>query len=658
MSLTSPAALFWFLLAIPIVIFYLLKIRLRRVPVSTTMFWNQIYEEKKPRSIWQQLRHLLSLLLQLLFLALLAFALTDPLFFWETDQKRRLVVLLDRSASMQANDSEDGSRFDAAKDDIHNMIRTLRSRDDMALIAVGATSEVVTGLTGHHRTLHQAVDNIEATDQPTVFREALTLANSLIEGHPNGEIVLLTDGGFDEFSEVSTAKHVSTQLYGKPDTANIGITQFQIRRNLTDPVGYEVLVEVINQSAQPAETRLEMELEGEIVDVIPLKLEPAQSWSKVLEYTSPTGGVLSATINSEDALASDNEAVAILSELEPQKVILVSAGNRYLEKVFSAIPLVELEVVTQQPETVPENGVLVFHRQTPEALPAGNVLVIEPEGSTDLWTIGEKASSPLIASQDKESKLMAHVRLDNVMLSEARQIEPKMEVTRLATSVEEIPIYFSHETDARKVVVLNASLDEGDLPLRTAFPILISNALNWFSGADAAFQESLATGAVRKIDVAELTEHGNKKLTANSEESKEADSNSETDPQSERVQTEVTPIMLAGPHESKTELIAQNDTLWLGPLNQVGLWTLSPVDEENKPVAETSKSSSPAPQIQIACNLSNRRESDLRTPELSDSTKQLQQAGFSFSPFWFYLVLFATLFSCVEWYLYQRRWID
>ncbi|MEZ6046867.1 MAG: BatA domain-containing protein [Planctomycetaceae bacterium] len=59
--------MFWFLLAIPIVIFYLLKIRLRRVPVSTTMFWNQIYEEKKPRSIWQQLRHLLSLLLQLLF---------------------------------------------------------------------------------------------------------------------------------------------------------------------------------------------------------------------------------------------------------------------------------------------------------------------------------------------------------------------------------------------------------------------------------------------------------------------------------------------------------------------------------------------------------------------------------------------------------------
>ena len=62
-------------LAVPIVVFYILKIRLRRVPVSTLMFWQQIFEEKKPRSIWQRLRHLLSLLLQLAFLLLLILSL-------------------------------------------------------------------------------------------------------------------------------------------------------------------------------------------------------------------------------------------------------------------------------------------------------------------------------------------------------------------------------------------------------------------------------------------------------------------------------------------------------------------------------------------------------------------------------------------------------
>ena len=65
MNLAHPTALAWAALAMPIVIFYILKVRLRRVPVSTTLFWQQIFEEKQPRSLWERLRHLLSLLVQL-----------------------------------------------------------------------------------------------------------------------------------------------------------------------------------------------------------------------------------------------------------------------------------------------------------------------------------------------------------------------------------------------------------------------------------------------------------------------------------------------------------------------------------------------------------------------------------------------------------------
>src|SRR5205814_2277083 len=104
MNLANPTLLLWAGLAIPIVVFYILKIRLRRVPVSTVLFWRQIFEEKQPRSIWQHLRHLLSLLLQLIFLCLLVFALTEPFFHWEVLEARRIVVVLDNSASMNATD--------------------------------------------------------------------------------------------------------------------------------------------------------------------------------------------------------------------------------------------------------------------------------------------------------------------------------------------------------------------------------------------------------------------------------------------------------------------------------------------------------------------------------------------------------------------------
>src|SRR3954449_9930115 len=104
MSLANPTALLWALLAVPIVIFYILKIRLRRVPVSTVIFWRQIFEEKKPRSLWQRLRHLLSLLVQLALLLLLIFALAQPFFAWEANEARRVVLVLDNSASMNATD--------------------------------------------------------------------------------------------------------------------------------------------------------------------------------------------------------------------------------------------------------------------------------------------------------------------------------------------------------------------------------------------------------------------------------------------------------------------------------------------------------------------------------------------------------------------------
>ena len=78
MSFVAPLALAWAALAIPIVIFYILKIRLRQVPVSTTIFWQQIYDEKSPRSLWQTLRHWLSLLVQIVWLMLLVLALAEP----------------------------------------------------------------------------------------------------------------------------------------------------------------------------------------------------------------------------------------------------------------------------------------------------------------------------------------------------------------------------------------------------------------------------------------------------------------------------------------------------------------------------------------------------------------------------------------------------
>src|SRR5438046_2730989 len=98
----------------------------------------------------------------------------------------------------------------------------------------------------------------------------------------------------------------------------------------------------------------------------------------------------------------------------------------------------------------------------------------------------------------------------------------------------------------------------------------------------------------------------------------------------------------------------------IGPLDECGLWS---VTREPPAVTSTTKDSTrsvPATEIELACNLANRTESDLRVPESLLKTQPaaaLAATWFS-RPIWFYLVGAAWLLAVVEWFLYQRRWIS
>ena len=56
---------------------------------------------------------------------------------------------------------------------------------------------------------------------------------------------------------------------------NVAITQFQVRRQALDPIGYECLIEVTSFAAAAHHCRLYIELNGELQDVIPLELVTA-----------------------------------------------------------------------------------------------------------------------------------------------------------------------------------------------------------------------------------------------------------------------------------------------------------------------------------------------------------------------------------------------
>ncbi len=696
MSFAAPTAWLLIALSIPIIALYILKVRLRRIPVSTNLFWKQVYDEKPPRSLWQQLRHLLSLLAQLLLLLLLVLAIADPYFSWQPLQARRMVLVLDTSASMRAGDVAP-SRFEAARKSAHQVLDGLRSRDQVAIVSAGSRPEVVLGMAGHVPTLRRAVNSIQPTDGTSSVDAAIELGKQLIGDHPHGQVLVLSDGCAErpptveatdllasnpsdpqsptglniesqprkDVLQTKQAISVRHQVFAT-DAANVGVIQFQARRSFVAPIGYEILAKVRNASGAPVKARLELELDDVPVDVIPLSLKANEEWSRVIEKTSLEGGLLKASLtqitseaddgnNAENTnstenmslnwLTTDDAAWAIVPPRLVQRVLIVSPGNLFLQKVFEANPLVQVMTTNEIPDQWPADTIVVCHRLVPTTLPTGQLLVVDPEASCDLWDLGAVIENPIVTEQDDASPLMTHIRLDNVLMPQARQLQFKSESTTLAATVTGESVYSIITRPQGDSLVLSVNLEQSDLAFRTAFPILATNALNWFAGLPGELQPSIPSGhmtslafAAVAVDASEPQESAAEGIVESPEPSPGSNDR-----------------MLVSPSQHPTRLLGNQ----IGPLTEVGVWSV--VERLDSTLADSASSTEAEDHLLqlIAVNLANREESDLRPVEVADSTtnEPLLAGGWFSRPIWFYLIVVACLLSTLEWFLYQRRLI-
>ena len=434
---------------------------------------------------------------------------------------------------------------------------------------------------------------------------------------------------------------------------NVGVTTFQVRRSTTDPIGYALLVEVQNFSEQDANMRLKLELNSDLVDVVPIKLEPGGTWRSTIDGTSQAGGVLKGSIDADDGLSADNVARAIVPKRNLVPVTLVSDAESdcfYLRNVLNSIPLVRLTDAPDgwDPLSAPVNSLTVFSGVTPKAIPKGPVLfvnttedgpAVEFEGKQNAaWKIGKSIESPIIAKQNKESPLLRHVQLQNVILAGGRDVEVTEQLgqaTTLLETAEASRVLVSVERASGRILILAADLDSSDLPLRIAFPVMMTNAINWFFRETGEMNPALATGQVTNIpwDFAA---------------SETADD------------TKIRQAVLVDPEGTSRQVTVRKEQAAVGPMAKAGVYGLfeaSSLPESNE---ETEQPSTPeslltgtTKGILVAVNLCDANESDLRLPEF-DLSQQGSPPPRGASA-WFYLVLLALGIVVSEWVLFNRR---
>ena len=346
-----------------------------------------------------------------------------------------------------------------------------------------------------HGTLLRTVEDLAVCDSSTRLAEAVRLAERLLEGRPQGQMVVVGDGQQSDQLPAEQAKRIVWVSVAKA-IDNRAITHWQVRRSPVDPLGVHALVEVRNFSGQKAVCRLQVSRDGDLIDVIPLDLDPNQVWRNVLEYAVDRGGHLMAELDTQDLLACDNRAVALVPDSRPQPVTLVTPGNLFLESALRSMPIVELTVTNSIPAKTADDTILICHKVFPEGdrSPA-RLFLIDAREVGDLGTIGNTLEPTLIIRQASSPTLMSHLQLQHVSVFGVRQLDLAEGFEVLAETPGGVPVLAAASQPSRMRLIWNASLDQGEFPLRTAFPILLNNAIRWFQGDPAPWQEAYTTGS-------------------------------------------------------------------------------------------------------------------------------------------------------------------
>jgi len=302
MTFINQNAFLWALLAAPIVLLYLWRPPLRRHLVGTGFLWEQVFSSAGGKSASWGGRRPVSLGVQLAVLALLVVALAEP----HARPPRRLVIVIDNSASMNATDAKP-SRLAEATKQARQHLETIGPGDRVAIITGGDPLRVACRPTGRLDTLQRALDSVSPTEGLTRVVDAVALGQRLLDGSPDGRILVFTDGCFDGAADLD--EHYDVRLItvgGSGD--NLAITRLTVRRGLSDPLECQVFVEVTSFSDEPAECRVGLELDGKPIDRVPITLDAGGRWRQVFEMVSAEGGRLTARLDRPDVLESDNHA--------------------------------------------------------------------------------------------------------------------------------------------------------------------------------------------------------------------------------------------------------------------------------------------------------------------------------------------------------------
>ena len=608
-----------------VVALYFLKLRRRSQVVSSTMLWQKSIEDLKVNSPFQRLRLSLLLLLQVLLLALAAWALARPMMWLQQRPGKDIVFVLDNSASMNATDVP-GGRLAEARRQLIEAIDNMASGDEARIITCGGEPSVPGSFTPSKEELRIQAKAVEPTDCRTNMHDALAIALSLANMRikeaeqlkaasvRQAEVRIFSDGGFDDVADVSRGKaDVIYHPVGTAAARNMAITNLDARHQPGTNRSV-VFAAVQNLSATEERAALKVYHEGKLLDTDVVALKPGEQQSRVFGNLPIEEGVVELLLDAEDSLATDNRAWVSLRSSRDDKVLLVTEGNYFLRRALDQPGRTVDTVEPAQYKPSTDYDVVVFDRFAPDKLPDGNFLFFSQPPPLGQEVEIKKVKTPIVTDVEENHPVARHASLWELQPAECTQFAPPPQAQVIVESDEGPLVWVTAGPEGRMIyVAFDIFYTYNNWPLRVTFPLFVANAMEWLGQGAGRRANPLA----RTGDIIALS-----------------------------VEAGVAAVDFSGPGGIAERAVVSNRRAAFGGTHKIGIYTVEPLGGK-------------VPRHTVAVNLLDPQESKIEVrEEWSLKGVPVTQGGLPGRVnreiwWWFALAAFALLVA--EWWTYHRR---
>ncbi len=470
MTLLSPLGLLALGLVVPIVILHMLTPRRPPTLVSSLLHWDGLKHSITAAEPWQKLRWSLLLILQLLAVLLFAFALANPARTEAAVLAEHTVFIIDASGSMTAIDGSPDRVGDAVgrAAELRNEIPS----NGAASIVVASTNPTVLLTESTDRAeFERALSRISATSGGADFESAFALAESLVAAERPTGFVLVSDGGLTEIEQRLAPLGTRFEPVGKTDT-NRAITDLSVTGG---PGGLQARVTIESTGGPDAFQTLRIDVDGVTVDRRDLEIPSGQVVEEAFEL--PLGTQVAAYLDGEDLIGFDNQRFAAAPVTGGLKVRVHGENSFFLEQLLSAIPEVDLDVAPgEEVDFEIYLGVAV-----PPTIDVPFIAVDVPGGVTGITPTGRTEDPiPTLVADDP---ILRDVDVSRIAIADSQILDVGDGDVLLAAPG--APLLVRGEKDGNVFFYVAFTLEQSNLPVNVAFPIIGARIVGELANSDA-----------------------------------------------------------------------------------------------------------------------------------------------------------------------------